>query len=116
VGRSHPRVTLRTGARPILDLGFMAAAVGVMMAVTAEWFAVAGALHWSGGQFAGRAGPKREAEEIKSRIGRFLREELKLELSEAKTLITHASTKAAGFLGYDILLAKDDRSEGRGMA
>ena len=49
----------------------------------------------------GFAGPKREAEEIKLRIGRFLRE-LKLELSDAKTLITHATTKAARFLGYDI--------------
>ncbi|MGW9022650.1 hypothetical protein ACWGQ5_00085 [Streptomyces sp. NPDC055722] len=32
----------------------------------------------------GLAGPKREAEEIRARIRRFLREELKLELSETK--------------------------------
>jgi group II intron reverse transcriptase/maturase len=36
----------------------------------------------------GFTGPKREAEQIKADIGRFLHDELKLELSEAKTLIT----------------------------
>ncbi len=50
----------------------------------------------------GFAGPRREAEEIKSKIGEFLREELKLELSEPKTLITHATSQAARFLGYEI--------------
>jgi hypothetical protein len=50
----------------------------------------------------GFAGPKREAEEIKSKIRAFLREELRLELSESKTLITHATSQAAHFLGYDI--------------
>jgi Type II intron maturase len=50
----------------------------------------------------GFAGPRREAEEIKSTIGVFLREELKLELSEPKTLITHATSQAARFLGYEI--------------
>src|SRR5215471_9594792 len=50
----------------------------------------------------GFAGPKREAEEVKSRIGAFLRDELKLELSDSKTLITHATTGAARFLGYEI--------------
>lgn len=47
-------------------------------------------------------GPKAEAEEIKHRLKTFLREELKLELSEAKTLITHARSGTARFLGYDI--------------
>jgi group II intron reverse transcriptase/maturase len=50
----------------------------------------------------GFAGPKREAEEIKSRIRQFLHDELKLELSESKTLITHATGQAACFLGYEI--------------
>jgi len=50
----------------------------------------------------GFAGPRREAEEIKSKIRAFLREELKLELSEPKTLITHATSQAARFLGYEI--------------
>jgi group II intron reverse transcriptase/maturase len=47
-------------------------------------------------------GPKAEAEEIKRQIATFLREELKLHLSEEKTLITHARTGAARFLGYEI--------------
>ncbi|MGW5152586.1 reverse transcriptase domain-containing protein [Rhodococcus koreensis] len=50
----------------------------------------------------GFAGPKHEAEDIKSRIAVFLREELKLELSPSKTLITHATSQAARFLGYEI--------------
>src|SRR5262249_49567452 len=50
----------------------------------------------------GFAGPRREAEQIKARIAAFLRAELKLELSESKTLITHATSQAARFLGYEI--------------
>ncbi len=50
----------------------------------------------------GFAGPKAEAEEIKDRLAQFLQEHLKLELSETKTLITHARASAARFLGYEI--------------
>src|ERR1019366_6349782 len=50
----------------------------------------------------GFAGPKAEAEQIKAELGRFLRETLKLELNPAKTLITHARTRRASVLGYDI--------------
>jgi group II intron reverse transcriptase/maturase len=50
----------------------------------------------------GFAGPKAEAEEIKARLAVFLRDELKLELSPAKTLITHARSERARFLGYEI--------------
>jgi len=50
----------------------------------------------------GFIGPKVEAEEIKRRLGQFLHDDLKLELSETKTLITHARTVAARFLGYEI--------------
>ncbi|MDR1293727.1 MAG: hypothetical protein LBK59_02020 [Bifidobacteriaceae bacterium] len=53
----------------------------------------------------GFAGPKREAERIKERLAAFLRDELKLELSESKTLITHARTGMARFLGYNIAVA-----------
>src|SRR5438034_5759480 len=42
------------------------------------------------------------SEEIKHRLRAFLRDELKLELSEEKTLITHARDSAANFLGYEI--------------
>jgi group II intron reverse transcriptase/maturase len=38
----------------------------------------------------GFIGPKSEAEEIKAAIGAFLKEKLHLEMSESKTLITHA--------------------------
>ncbi|MEV6964485.1 reverse transcriptase domain-containing protein [Hamadaea sp. NPDC051192] len=57
----------------------------------------------------GFAGPKAEAEEIKRRLAAFLREDLKLELSPDKTLITHARTQRARFLGYDITVHHNDR-------
>jgi group II intron reverse transcriptase/maturase len=57
----------------------------------------------------GFVGPKAEAEEIKQRIGAFLRDELKLELSKTKTLITHARSEAARFLGYEITTIQDDK-------
>ena len=50
----------------------------------------------------GLAGPMTEAKEIKERISTFLQRELKLTLSAKKTLITHASTARARFLGYEI--------------
>ncbi|WP_326770356.1 reverse transcriptase domain-containing protein (plasmid) [Streptomyces sp. NBC_01591] len=57
----------------------------------------------------GFAGPKEEAEEIRERLAQFLREELKLDMSPEKTLITHARTQAARFLGYDITVLHNDR-------
>ena len=56
----------------------------------------------------GFAGPRREAEDIKSKIAAFLREELRLELSQSKTLITHATSQAARFLGYEIRAQHSD--------
>ncbi|WP_329280945.1 reverse transcriptase/maturase family protein [Streptomyces sp. NBC_01451] len=56
----------------------------------------------------GFTGPKAEAEQIKQRLGQFLRDELKLELSQEKTLITHARTRAARFLGYEITTQHND--------
>jgi len=50
----------------------------------------------------GFAGPLTEAKEIKERIATFLGTELKLTLSAEKTLITHASSSRARFLGYEI--------------
>jgi hypothetical protein len=52
--------------------------------------------------------PKAEAEDIKQRLAEFLRDELKLELSQDKTLITHARTGAARFLGYEIIAQHND--------
>jgi hypothetical protein len=50
----------------------------------------------------GFIGPKKEAEAIKEQLRTFLQERLTLELSEAKTLITHACTQRARFLGYEV--------------
>jgi group II intron reverse transcriptase/maturase len=55
----------------------------------------------------GFIGPKVEAEAIKGRVAEFLRDQLKLELSPEKTLITHALTEPARFLGYDIAANRD---------
>jgi Retron-type reverse transcriptase len=66
----------------------------------------------------GFTGPKAEAQEIKIRLAAFLREELKLELSESKTLITHARTGAARFLSYEITVQHADHkiaSRGRSI-
>jgi hypothetical protein len=61
----------------------------------------------------GFAGPKAEAEEIKQRLATFLNDELKLELSQDKTLITHARTGAARFLGYEITIQHNSRKATR---
>lgn len=53
-------------------------------------------------------GTKQEAEAIRDAIAVFLRETLKLELSSEKTLITHATTEKAKFLGYAISVYKVD--------
>lgn len=52
-------------------------------------------------------GGKSECETIKADITQFMREQLKLELSDEKTLITHAQDKAK-FLGYEIFIRKSD--------
>jgi hypothetical protein len=45
-----------------------------------------------------------------------LREELKLELSEEKTLITHARSGAARFLGYEITVRQENRKRTKNRA
>jgi len=50
----------------------------------------------------GLIGTKEEAEEIKRLIKEWLSGALKLTLSEEKTLITHATSSSARFLGYEI--------------
>jgi group II intron reverse transcriptase/maturase len=65
-------------------------------------------------QVLGFIGPKAEAEEIKSKLGTFLREILGLELNQDKTLITHARTQRARFLGYDITVQHCDTKRTRG--
>ncbi|PEK99405.1 group II intron reverse transcriptase/maturase [Bacillus toyonensis] len=50
----------------------------------------------------GVIGSKYDAKNIKETLTEYLMETLQLELSQEKTLITHASEKYAGFLGYNI--------------
>ena len=58
----------------------------------------------------GFTGPKAEAEAIKDQLARFLRDDLALELNPDKTLITHARTRAACYLGYEIIVQhRDDK-------
>ena len=56
----------------------------------------------------GFIGSKEETEQIKNELGEFLRTELKLEMSDEKTLITHAGSRNAKFLGYGIRKVKYD--------
>jgi group II intron reverse transcriptase/maturase len=63
----------------------------------------------------GFIGPKSDAEQIKQRLAAFLRDDLKLELSEEKTLITHARTGAARFLGYEITVHHNNRKVTHGV-
>jgi group II intron reverse transcriptase/maturase len=66
----------------------------------------------------GFIGPKAEAEQIKAELAAFLRETLGLELSQDKTLITHARSQPARFLGYHIIVQHCDtkRTGGRRVA
>jgi group II intron reverse transcriptase/maturase len=68
-------------------------------------------LRYADDHILGFIGPKAEAEEIKAKLARFLRETLGLELSEAKTLITHARSQPARFLGYHISVQHNDTKQ-----
>jgi len=50
----------------------------------------------------GFIGTKAEAQEIKDKLRTFLQDTLRLELSEEKTMITHATSERAHFLGYEL--------------
>jgi group II intron reverse transcriptase/maturase len=56
----------------------------------------------------GFIGPKVEAEAIKAEIGKFLHDHLKLTMHPEKTLITHARTEHALFLGYAVSVQHAD--------
>src|SRR5579885_1973506 len=58
-------------------------------------------------------GPRKEAEAIKQRLRAFLLEELKLNLSDEKTLITHTRDSAAKFLNYEITTLQCDTKQTR---
>ena len=54
----------------------------------------------------GIVGSKEDAKKIKSDIGEYLKVNLKLNLSQEKTLVTHSNDRAK-FLGYDIFISRD---------
>jgi group II intron reverse transcriptase/maturase len=56
----------------------------------------------------GFIGPKNEAEEVKGKIGQFLAGTLHLEMSQAKTLVTHGRSETARFLGYEVKVTQAD--------
>jgi hypothetical protein len=56
----------------------------------------------------GFAGPKNEAEAIRDRLAEFLKENLRLDLSMEKTLVTHAASEKARFLGYEVMVTRDN--------
>ena len=56
----------------------------------------------------GFTGPRAEAEVIKGQLAVFLHDDLKLELSAEKTLVTHARSDAARYLGYEIVVQHED--------
>jgi len=53
-------------------------------------------------------GTKQEAVQIKQQLKEFIKQELKLELNEDKTLLTHAKSEKARFLGYEVHILHDD--------
>ena len=50
----------------------------------------------------GSPDPRPKPSRSRQRLAEFLRDDLKLELNPDKTLITHARTQAAHYLGYEI--------------
>ena len=63
----------------------------------------------------GFSGPREEAEQIKEELNKFLRDTLKLELSEGKTLITNARSQTARFLSYEIINQDEDDKQHRSL-
>lgn len=54
----------------------------------------------------GMIGDKQEALQVKQKLAEFLKDDLQLNLSQEKTLITHSS-KPARFLGYDVMISRN---------
>jgi hypothetical protein len=57
-------------------------------------------------------GDMKDCEEIKAKLSKFIAENLKMELSEEKTLITH-SNEYARFLGYDVRVRRNNQVKAR---
>jgi group II intron reverse transcriptase/maturase len=65
-------------------------------------------IRYADDELLGFTGPRAEAEKIREELAAFLRDNLRLELNQDKTLITHARTQRARFLGYDISVQHTD--------
>lgn len=52
-------------------------------------------------------GSKEDCQEIKEKLSKFISDELDMELSKEKTLITH-SNNYARFLGYDVRIRRNN--------
>jgi group II intron reverse transcriptase/maturase len=63
----------------------------------------------------GFSGPREEAEAIKGQLTELLGRQLKLKLSQEKTLITNARTEAARFLSYEIVNQHADDKQHRAL-
>jgi group II intron reverse transcriptase/maturase len=61
----------------------------------------------------GVTGPKHLAETIKEEVRQFLKDQLRLELSQEKTRITHAKTEEASFLGVRLSIGKAHRAQSK---
>jgi len=59
----------------------------------------------------GIIGPHQLAEEIKEKIGQFLKSKLDLTLGQEKTRITNTRSEEAEFLGYRIRLGRSDKEQ-----
>lgn len=70
-------------------------------------------LHYADDWIVGVIGPKHLAESIKEEIRQFLKDRLKLELSQEKTRITHAKTEEATFLGTRLSVGNAQRAEAK---
>jgi group II intron reverse transcriptase/maturase len=58
----------------------------------------------------GFIGTKAEAEDIKQNIGNLLHQDIKLAMSEEKTVITHAASTTARFLNYEIGITRSQKA------
>lgn len=59
----------------------------------------------------GVSGSLSECKDFKENITNFLKKELRLTLSEEKTLITHAKNEKVKFLGYELLVLENNRKK-----
>lgn len=58
-------------------------------------------------------GNRQDCEKIKEQLAEFIRNTLRMELSQEKTLITHSNTPAR-FLGYDVRVRRDQQIKPKG--